>query len=233
MNPWKRKEVIGNATLLLGDCLEILPTLPKVDAVITDPPYSDNTHRMAKTNRGAGHGVKQVTFDCLTPDGFVASMRALLAASEGWVVATCDFRHACLTYDWPEFIRLGAWVKPNPMPQISADRPAQGFEVVLILHSGKTKKAWRRGGGSGVWTFSPVQNAIVPTEKPIQLATALVSDFTFAGQLVADSYMGSGTIGAACMKANRRFVGIEQDAGRSDIACERIENAQRQERLFA
>ena len=39
MNPWKRKEVIGNATLYLGDCLEILPTLPKVDAVITDPPY--------------------------------------------------------------------------------------------------------------------------------------------------------------------------------------------------
>jgi DNA modification methylase len=34
-----RKEVIGNATLYLGDCLEILPTLDKVDAVITDPPY--------------------------------------------------------------------------------------------------------------------------------------------------------------------------------------------------
>ena len=32
-------EVIGNATLYLGDCREILPTLPKVDAVVTDPPY--------------------------------------------------------------------------------------------------------------------------------------------------------------------------------------------------
>src|SRR5690606_3163332 len=49
---------IGNATLYLGDCREILPTLPKVDAVITDPPYSDNTHRMAKTNKGRGHGSK-------------------------------------------------------------------------------------------------------------------------------------------------------------------------------
>ena len=39
MTPWKRKEVIGDATLYLGDCLEILPHLPKVDAVITDPPY--------------------------------------------------------------------------------------------------------------------------------------------------------------------------------------------------
>lgn len=227
-----RIERIGMATLYHGNCLTVLPGL-RADAIITDPPYSDNTHRNAKTNRGAGHGVKQVTFDCLTPEGFVASMRALLAASEGWVVATCDFRHACLTYDWPEFIRLGAWVKPNPMPQISADRPAQGFEVVLILHSGKTKKAWNRGGGTGVWTFPAVQNASVPTEKPIQLANALVADFTFAEQTVVDPYMGSGTVGQACVKANRRFIGIEQDAGRFEIACERIENAQRQERLFA
>ena len=35
------KEVIGNATLYLGDCLEIMPTLGKVDAVVTDPPYPD------------------------------------------------------------------------------------------------------------------------------------------------------------------------------------------------
>lgn len=36
-----RKEVIGNATLYLGDCLELLSSLPKVDAVITDPPYAE------------------------------------------------------------------------------------------------------------------------------------------------------------------------------------------------
>lgn len=37
-----RIETIGDATLYLGDCLEILPTLPKVDAVITDPPFESN-----------------------------------------------------------------------------------------------------------------------------------------------------------------------------------------------
>jgi hypothetical protein len=46
---------------------------------------------------------------------------------------TCDYKHAALMYGAPEFIRLGAWVKANPMPQISADRPGQGFETVLIL----------------------------------------------------------------------------------------------------
>lgn len=228
-----RKEVIGAATLYLADCREVMASVGPVDAVITDPPYSDNTHKNAKTNKGAGHGVKLVTFDAIDGGAFMTAMQRCLEASTGWVIATCDFRHACLTYGWPEFIRLGAWVKPNPMPQISADRPAQGFEVVLILHSGRTKKAWNRGGGSGVWTFPPVQGGEVPTQKPFGLAAALVGDFTTPDQTVLDPYMGSGTTGAACMKHGRKFIGIEQDEERFNIACVRLENAQRQERLFA
>ena len=46
-----KKEVIGDATLYLGDCLDILPTLERVDVVITDPPYDEQTHTNAKTNR--------------------------------------------------------------------------------------------------------------------------------------------------------------------------------------
>ena len=51
-DPWKRKEVIGDAVLLLGDCLEILPTLPKVDAVITDPPYGIGEAAGKNASRG-------------------------------------------------------------------------------------------------------------------------------------------------------------------------------------
>jgi site-specific DNA-methyltransferase (adenine-specific) len=228
----RRVERIGNATLYLGDCRDLLHTLPLADCVITDPPYSVNTHANAKTNKGAGHGVKQVTFDALTDREFSDVMLLCLSRSRGWIVATCDYRHARLTYDWPQFVRLGAWVKPNPMPQISADRPGQGFEVVLVLHSGATEKAWNRGGGSGVWIFPPVQSASVPTEKPIALAAALVSDFTQQGQTVADPFMGSGTFGVACVRSGRCYIGIEADAGRFDIACERIENAQRQQSLL-
>jgi site-specific DNA-methyltransferase (adenine-specific) len=224
---------IGNATLHFGNCLEVLPSLPPADAVITDPPYDDRTHRMAKTNKGKGHGTKLVTFDALTGDEFEVAMRACLAASRGWVVATCDYRHAALAFNWKEFIRLGAWVKPNPMPQISADRPGQGFESVLILHSGLTKKAWNRGGGSGVWTVPSIDAASVPTEKPIALAKAFVSDFTLPGQTVLDPFMGSGTTGAAALGAGRLFVGIEQNEIRFHIACQRLELAQRQQRLFA
>ena len=167
--------IIGNATLYLGDCREILPTLPKVDAVITDPPYSDRTHKMAKTNRGKGHGTRLVTFAALTDNGFCEVMRACLAVAHGWVVATCDYRHAALFYTDQKFVRLGAWVKPNPMPQISGDRPGQGFETVLILHSGGRTKKWNRGGGSGVWTFpTECAGTEVPTQKPVALAAAFV-----------------------------------------------------------
>lgn len=225
--------IIGNATLYCGDCRTILPSLPKADAVITDPPYADRTHRMAKTNKGKGHGTGLVNFAALTDDDFTASVRQWLTAASGWCVATCDYRHARLAFDLPEFVRLGAWVKPNPMPQISADRPGQGFETVLILHAGERKKAWNRGGGSGVWTIPVVDSAEVSTQKPIALARAFVSDFTNYGELLCDPFMGSGTTGVAAVEQGRRFVGIERDPERFDIACRRIEDAQRQVRLFA
>jgi hypothetical protein len=72
-----RTEIIGDATLYLGDCLEVLPTLSGVDCVITDPPYSANTHKMARSaSRGAGHGVSLITFAALTGEQFDLVMAA-------------------------------------------------------------------------------------------------------------------------------------------------------------
>lgn len=229
MNP----VIIGNATLYLGDCMDILPTLGKVDAVITDPPYSSNTHKMAKTNKGAGHGVKLITFACLEDEGFDDVIAACVCASHGWIVATCDYKHAARFYSADSFVRLGAWVKPNPMPQISGDRPGQGFETVLILHSGGRKKAWNRGGGSGVWTFPVTNGAEVPTQKPLDLISAFVSDFTNSGELIADPFMGSGTTGVAALQQGRRFIGIEREERHFEIACKRMEQSVAQGQLFA
>lgn len=223
---------IGAATLYLGDCRDILPTLGKVDHVITDPPYSDNTHKMAKTNKGAGHGTKLVTFGALADEDFCDLCDELLQVASEWVVMTCDYRHAALRYQHPSFVRLGAWVKPNPMPQISADRPGQGFETVLITHAGERPKAWNRGGGSGVWTYPVANGAEVPTQKPLPLINAFVADFTAIGQTVLDPCMGSGTTGVAAVTQGRKFIGIEAKQEHFEIACKRIEDAQRQGDMF-
>lgn len=227
-----RVEQIGDARLYLGDCREMLQCWPEVDHVITDPPYSDNTHKMAKTNKGSGHGTKLVTFEALSGEDFDHLMKLCLGVAYEWVIATCDYKHAARFYEHQRFVRLGAWVKSNPMPQISADRPGQGFETVLILHAGAVAKKWNRGGGSGVWTF-PVNTASeVPTQKPLALLMALVEDFTLPGESILDPCMGSGTTGVAAVTLGREFVGMEQDAGRFDIACRRIEQAYKQRPLF-
>lgn len=227
-----RVEHIGLATLHLGDALEILPTLGKVDHVITDPPYAANTHKQAKTNRGKGWGTQLVDFAHLTDEAFDNIAEMCLTAADAWVVMTCDYRHAARMYDHERFVRLGVWVKPNPMPQISGDRPGQGFETVLIMHAGGRRKEWHRGGGSGVWTYPICSGAEVSTQKPLRLVRAFLADFTAPGETILDPFTGGGTTGTAAVLMGRKFVGVEIDPVRFDIACRRIEDAQRQGDMF-
>ena len=240
--PWRKRVVIGDAVLLLGNCLEILPHLPKVDAVITDPPYGDRTHKGARTNKieNAPVGYRQggaelITFAALTDEEFVGVCRALLGVATRWVVMTCDHRHAALTFDWPEHIRLGVWVKIAPMPQITGDRPGSGHESVLILHN-VGKKAWNGGGKPAVWTATVIKDpaqSFVPSQKPLKLIIDIANDFTLRDETILDPFMGSGTTGVACMQLGRKFIGIEIEPKYFDIAVERITNAQRQQRMFA
>jgi hypothetical protein len=148
------------------------------------------------------------------------------------VIATCDYKHAARWYESEKFVRLGAWVKPNPMPSINADRPGQGFETVLVLHSGCRPKAWNRGGGSGVWTYPVNTGSEVPTQKPLALIESFVDDFTMLGETILDPFLGSGTTGVAAMRAGRKFIGCEVNERHFEIACRRIEDAQRQKSLF-
>jgi site-specific DNA-methyltransferase (adenine-specific) len=231
--------VIGNATLYLGDCMEILPTLPRVDVVITDPPYSARAHSKARTNKAETARSKYrqgasrfIDFPFMEDAEFSAAVRAMLAVARRWVVMTCDHRHAALTFDWPEHIRLGAWVKVGPMPSLNGDRPGSGHESVLILHN-EGEKRWNRGGGAGVWVEPPCKHGTdVATQKPLMLIQRFVSDFSDPGEVICDAFMGSATTGVASTLMGRRFVGIEREPRHFEIACRRIEEAQKQVSLF-
>ena len=104
-----RIETIGNATLYLGDCREILPTLGNVDVVITDPPYGKRTHDKARTNKAetARSTYRQgasrfIDFAYMEDCDFADVARLCLSVTKRWVVMTCDHRHAAMTFDWPE-----------------------------------------------------------------------------------------------------------------------------------
>ena len=227
---------IGNATLYHGDCREILQSLPKVDLVLTDPPYSEKTHSNAKSNAGGGSGIKAIDFNAIDFKAINDLLDACSVICDGWVIANMDWRHiAKLEFEphhYFELVRFGVWVKTNPMPQISADRPANGWDGIAYLYPKGKKKVWNGGGSHGNWIGPVITNGDHPTGKPIGLLESWVSRFANSGAVIADPFMGSGTTGVACANMGKIFYGIERERKYFDIACKRIEDAYRQVRLF-
>lgn len=209
MTPWKRKEVIGNATLYLGDCLEILLTLPKVDAVITDPPY----------------GIGKAEWDDRYPDEIVElafSVARVVCIMPGlWALPRCihsfgdRYRSVIAGYN-TNGMTFGPIGFNNWIPAvIGGEVPRKGQDAFRFT--------------VGISGTKPDH----PSPKPVEFMISLVERVTEKGWSVCDPFMGSGTTSIACMNLGLKFIGIEIETKYFDIACERTENAQRQKRLFA
>ena len=215
-------------TLYHGDSREYLSTLDaqSVDCIITDPPYTERTHGMAKTNAGKGHGVKAIGFAPFTDEQLSETLVQCGRLTRRWVIASLDYAHAFEFDRNPpkglRALRVGVWVKPNPMPQISADRPGQGWEAILFLHRDDTKPSWHGGGRAGVWTHPVVQNTGHPTSKPLPMVADWVRLFTDAGETILDPFAGSGTTLRAAKDEGRRAVGVEIDERYCEIAARRL-----------
>ena len=225
--PWRRKEIIGDATLYLGDCVNVLPKLDMVDAVITDPPYGQQTHEGART--GAGADIL-LTFPAIDLKVLTAILRECLRLSRRWIVLTCEWRHAAhFEEQGLPLIRCGVWIKPNGAPQFTGDRPATGWEAVAILHP-PGKMRWNGGGHPAVWRINK-ENSEHPTGKPVRLVETWLGQFTDPDETILDPFMGSGTTGVACMNLGRKFIGIEIEEKYFDIACRRIALAANQQKI--
>lgn len=239
---------IGDATLYHGDCLEILPTLPKVDAVITDPPFEAEAHTLQRRiNRSATRGADS---DVITPEPLDfaplneaqrSSVSKLIAeACSGWALVFCQAEavfqwRAALVEGGASYKRACVWIKRDGMPQYSGDRPGMGYESIVAAWCGPGKSVWNGGGQHGVFDVPKGEQIRWghPTQKPERLMRDLVGLFTSDGASVVDPFMGSGTTGVACANLGRKFIGIEIERRYFDIACERIDNAYRQQRMFA
>ena len=238
---YARKEVIGDATLYLGDCREVLPTLGKVDHVICDPPYEDELHEaVGRIRRKDGREMCQnLGFDGINA-GRSEIARLIHSVSEGWALV---FTLAEGVRAWRDDLQaVGAkwdtvlcWVKPDASPRFNGQGAARGFENCISVWCGKGYRSWNGGGKRGIYTHcvnGPNRHGVHPTEKPASLMRELVLDFTRQGQIICDPFMGSGTTGVAAIRLGRRFVGIEQDVVFFDIACKRIEAAYAQPDMF-
>ena len=202
------KVVIGNATLYKGDCRLVLPTLPKVDAVITDPPYGIGfAAQPTKWQRRAGK----------EPEGWDD------AISEA-VLGLPDVAPACIIwggnyYDLPASRGWLSWFKPDAPPSMGH------FELACTSIDRTARQL-----SDSIGETNP-ERVGHPTQKPLRLMEWCLS-FVPEAALILDPFMGSGTTGVACMNLGRSFIGIEREPKYFDIACRRIEDAQRQGRLL-
>jgi len=210
-----RVEQIGDCTLYLGDCIEVLQTLGPVAACITDPPYGI----------GAGTGIGKVTkegsdfrgctqWDEAPPGKGVFD--AILDLSVYQIIWGGNY------FQLPPSKSFLVWDKVQPeqfsmamaeQAWTNIDRPAKIFRWKSMSINGGAPKHH-------------------PTQKPLDLMGWCIDQLPEPNDTILDPFMGSGTTGVACVKLGRRFVGIEIEPKYFDIACRRIEAAYKQPDLF-
>lgn len=246
-----KKEVIGNATLYLADCLEVIPSLSDVDAVITDPPYSSGGQ--FRGDRAQDTRVKYVQSDSdnkSLPEfsGDTRDQRSFhfwAALWAGAALRACKpSATACFFSDWrqlpisTDYLQAGGWVWRGVVPWAkNSSRPQMGrfsASCEYVVWGSNGPMPVERGVGClpGFYQYAAPQDREHVTQKPEDLMRDILQ-ICPAGGLVLDPFMGSGTTGAAAMQSGHRFIGVELNPEYFAIACRRIEDAQRQQKMFA
>lgn len=217
-----RVEQIGDCTLYLGDCLEVLPTLAQVDAVFADPPYNV--------------GLKYATYDDRKEkDDYrnwcAAWFSECKRLSRSSVVITPGMVSVPMWIaDIERTHYLIAWTKQNNCSRnyIGKTSGFQTWEPILVF--GKAQQCILRDSVD-VPISRQKDTGSHPCPKPLKLLRWIVEAFTRPDDTVLDPFMGSGTTGVACVQTGRKFIGIEIDPTYFDIACKRIADAVAQPRL--
>ncbi len=193
----------GRITLYLGDCLEVLPTLSGVDAVVTDPPYGVDFKYESHND---------------TRDGY-----------EEWC---CKWFDECQRISETVLMSCGAvnvamWARVRPFKwQIAWLKPAAMGRSPVGFCNWEPMLLWGKGVSNSVDVFAagilpdPALEGH-PCPKPTKWGCESIR--RVPGKSVLDPFMGSGTTGVACVRGDRTFIGIEKEPKYFDIAVNRIE----------
>jgi len=254
-------------TLYQGSCIELFASLMphSVDHVISDPPYEAEAHTLQRrVKRGGGVEEEPLSFVAIDENMRDLCGMQFGRLARRWVLVFCQVEAAMLWRTslevrrvpmgvppeslprWRDlgddeglsYLRTCIWVKTDPQPQLTGDRPGMGYESIVTAHSRSQRSKWNGGGTVGVFTHSKVdsENRRLgnqhPTQKPQSLMRELVSKFTDEGDLVLDPFAGSASTLVACRVLGRRAIGIELDEGFAEIAAERLRALDKQGSMF-
>lgn len=215
---YKRKEIIGNCTLYLADCMDVMPHLGRVDAVVTDPPYGIGESNKKGQSRGKLARPKSYKgnddWDSSPPEQAVID--TMIKISKNQIIFGGNYFSLPPTSCWL------VWDKQNGTNDFADCELAW-----TNLKKAVRRIYWRWNGmirkGSDVREH--------PTQKPegvMRWCLIHIPD----SKLILDPFMGSGTTGVACVKEGRSFIGIELDEDYFEIACKRIKEAYAQPDIF-
>ena len=237
-NSINKPVIIGDCTLYQGDCLEIMSTLDKVDAVVTDPPYlltsggSESSH-LGGCLAGGVYGnngaivlcnitwqqIMRVCFDVIGEYGSAYIMSNNRNIEE----ALREFREVGFNLH-----NILVWDKKTVTP----NRFYMNRLEFCIFGYKKKARYIANMGMDNLFSVANKKGSGHPTEKPIDLIRCWIEQSTKRGETILDPFMGSGTTGVACAKLSRKFIGIELEPKYFDIACERIQKAYDQPDMF-
>ena len=203
---------IGDATLYLGDCMDILPTLPKVDAVMTDPPYGIGADSHAGSSNNGWTQWDVNGWDLQRPEKKIFD--AIRNISKQQIIWGGNY--------FTDYL-------PPTMQWLVWDKGQRGFSLADGEFAWSSQQAAAR-----IFNYSRAEalkdGKQHPTQKPVALMLWCIDKTK--GNVVLDPFMGSGTTGVAAIQMGRKFIGIEREPKYFDIACKRIEQATKQEDMF-
>lgn len=203
--------IIGRATLYLGDCREVLPALEPADAIVTDPPY--------------GIGAGKMSF---------GKWRTSRMPDEDWDDTAADLR-PLLALERPSVIFGGNYYLLPPARCFLVWNKGAGFRGRDFA---ECEMAWTNFDAvARVFTYDPLAGGDYrdkqhPTQKPVAVMKWAISHVPPPAETILDPFMGSGSTGVAAVQMGRSFIGIEREQHYFDVACHRLEQAQRQGDFF-
>lgn len=228
MTPYYQDSAV---TIYHGDCREILPALGRVEHIITDPPYSESTHRGhdASASGHAGKGKdsavrKALGYSWLSEADCKALADQFMGASDGWIVWMSDHHlipaiHQALSVGRYTFAPL-PYYAPGSRVRLSGDGPSSWTIWITVA---RTAKLSRWGTLPGGYVSGPGwKDASRMGGKPTMLMTAIVGDYSRPGETILDPFMGSGTTLRAAKDLGRKAIGIELEERYCEIAARRM-----------
>lgn len=250
-----RVEVIGDATLYLGDCRDVLPTLGVCSEIaVTSPPYNmglvpggngRGMYRPGASNKAGrfreGYGLHN---DAMQQDDYDDWQREALALTFGAVSRAVFYNHRPRVEHGRLRVPLSFDYGDVPLRQIIIWDRGTGIDVNLRAFC--TRQEWvmlfahddfrlvdhSASGRGDVWRLGMEHERLEhPAPFPVSLPQTAIE--TSGAASVLDPFMGSGATGVAAVRTGASFVGIELEPRWFDLSCRRIEEAYKQPRLFS